>query len=244
MKRLTTLSCLLILQFSCCTSNKGVVHCDFITPCEILEKRRLTKDVHLDNSGDIYEAVRKLVDQAATVETPPSGYPDLTLIWEANPVADEKTFVLDLKRGTSAMKMLEKIAAQRAEHLIKAGNYVAITSSAKTLLPTYQQQGINPSTDLERGMIAVLPISIVLLEPDDDGFEEFLSAKLQQTLASRKNASAFRFVVSEAAKGKVGKTNLFGTWNYLDLCEALGQVADLRWRIEGTEVHLRDPNEK
>jgi hypothetical protein len=244
MKRLTTLSCLLILQFSCCTSNKGVVHCDFITPCEILEKRRLTKDVHLENSVDIYEAVRQLVDQAATVETPPSGYPDLTLIWEANPVADEKTFVLDLKLGTSAMKMLEKIAARRGEHLTKTGNYVAITSSAKTLLPTYEQQGINPSTELKEAMGTFFPFSIILVEPDDDGLEEFLSAKLQQTLASRKNASAFRFVVSEAAKGKVGKTNLFGAWNYLDLCEALGQVADLRWRIEGTEIHLRDPNEK
>ena len=93
-------------------------------------------------------------------------------------------------------------------------------------------------------MISILPVSIILIEIDDDYFEEFLSAKLQQTPSSETTASSFRFVISEAAKGKVGKINLFGTWTYLDLCEALGHVADFRWRIEGTTVHLRGPNEK
>ncbi len=243
MKRLVTLSCLLTLQLSCCTNNEGVVNCRMLTPSEMLEKRQLVKDVHLENSGEIYEVVRLLVDQGGTVEPPPDGYPDLTLTWEANPAADEKMFALDLKRGTSVMTMLEKIARRRGEHLTKSTNYVAITSSARALLPAYEQQGINPSTELRKAMGTFLPL-IILIEPDDDGFEEFLSAKLQQTLASKKNASDFRFVVSKAAKGKAGGINLFGTWNYLDLCEALGQVADFRWRIEGTEVHLRDPDEK
>lgn len=250
MKRLIALVCLLTLQLSCCSKSDDDAllgtYCGMLTPSEILEKRQLTKDVRLNNSGDIYEVVAKLLaDQSGTVEPPPSGFePELTLIWESNPAADEKSFAVDLRRGTSVMKMLEKIAARRAEHLTKSTNYVAITSSAKTLLPTYEQQGINPSTELKEAMGTFFPFSIILLEPDDDGLEEFLSAKLQQTLASRKNASAFRFVVSDAAKGKAGKINLFGTWTYVDLCEALGLVANLRWRIEGTEVHLRDAHEK
>lgn len=253
MKRLTTaLGCLLILQFSCCSKSADDTllgtNCAMLTTNELLAKRRLMKDVHLDNSRDIYEVVaRLLAEQSGSVEPMPDGdmTPELTLIWQGNPTADEKTFTVDLKRGTSVMKMMEEIVARRGEHLIvKSGNYMAITSSAKTLLPTYQQQGINPSADLSEAMKTFILISIIMCDPGYGGFEEFLNIKLQHALASRKDASVFQFVSSDAAKRKTSKLNVIGTWNYLDLCEAFGQVADLRWRIEGTEIHLRDTSEK
>lgn len=216
-----------------------------LTPCEILEKRRLMKDVHLDNSRDIYEVVAELVARPETVEPPPSGYmPELSLIWESNPQADKKAFTMVLKQGTSVTKVLEMITARRGEHLTSLGNYVAITSSAKSLLPTYQQQNIDPSTDLKDAMGILLPVSILILEIDDDGFAEFLTHHLQRTLQSSKAPSSFRFVTSDGAKRKMAKINVIGNWFYHDLLEALGQVADLRWRIEGTEIHLREADEK
>jgi hypothetical protein len=241
--------CLLILQLGCCSKSPDDAllgtNCAMLTPCEIMDKRRLMKDMHLDNSQDVYQAVAELVARPETVEPPPSGYmPELSLIWESNPQADKKAFTIDLKQGMPVTKVLEVITARRRERLTSLGNYMAITSSAKNLLPTYRQQDINPSMDLKDAMGILLPVSIIILEPGDDDLSEFLTLHLQRTLRSTKEPSSFRFVTSDGAKRKMAKVNVIGNWFYQDLLEALGQVADLRWRIEGTEVHLRDAGEQ
>lgn len=216
-----------------------------LTPCEILERRRLVKDVHLENSPDVYETLADLVARPETVESPPSGYlPELSLIWENNPQADKKVFTADVKGGKSVMKVLQTIAAGRGEHLTMAGNYVAITSSPKASLPTYQMQDIDPSTNLKDAMQVLIPISITIRAPEDDVLDILLSHWLKSTLRSTKDPSTFRFVTSDRARRKAAPINVLGNWFYHDLFEALGMMANLRWSIEGSTVYLRDADEK
>ena len=234
---------LLCLQLPLCIFGTEVV-CSMITPSQNLAESRLKKTVKLTNGPDIYPTVAGLLDQTDVVErkVPFMGSDWASLIWMGDPAADSQSFTVDFAPGTTLLKVLQEIAKRRSERVTQSTNFTAITSAAKPgMLATYRQGG--DKSELSGTLTAVIRVPVTVREPDAETLEKFINYQLHGTwsLSEKKVGSSYTFSLSDSAKQRVGKINFIGQWVYSELFDALGFVADLRWKFDGKTVKFEEP---
>ena len=218
----------------------------WITQTEVLAESHFKKEVVLKNGPDIYRTVAGLFDKPGTIEASLDGTTtkNVNLAWESNPRADQHAFSVTLAKGTTVFGGIQRIAKLRKESVTTSRNYLVITSTAKLPLPPRCfMKGKNHNEEVERSTIDLIPapVAIVIREPFDDDLERFINYKFQETWSlSDKGAVPYKLSVTKEARKKAEAVNLIGTWVYQDLFNAVGQMAGLRWEIDGQTILLHD----
>jgi hypothetical protein len=211
---------------------------------QILREAKLTRDVSLDNSAEVYIDIARLADQYDAIRSrlPTINSSVFQLVWTSKPATNKMAFNISFEKGTSLYDALVKTAKQRNEFLSASTYDIVIRPIGEPAIDFSALYKINHGgSRLANYLKATMLPPVDICMPKDDQFEGYINTKMQESwlrFNTDNEPMPYAFKMDETAKSEMEKVNIIGPMQYEVALNIACELTGLEWRIEGDTAWL------